>query len=96
MARPIYILSHRIGNTKSGYPGGAMSIREMLIPARETDATLLNLFTPGVIYRKQNLPHPIAHPLLIYAELLYQGGDRAAEAAGQIYNTYLKPDFDEA
>jgi hypothetical protein len=67
-----------------------------LIPARETDVTLLNLFTPGVIYRKQNLPHPIAHPLLIYAELLYQGGDRAAEAAGQIYNTYLKPDFDEA
>jgi hypothetical protein len=67
-----------------------------LIPARETDTTLLNLFIPAVIYRKQNLPHPIAHPLLIYAELLYQGGDRAADAAGQIYNTYLKPGLDEA
>jgi hypothetical protein len=66
-----------------------------LIPARETDATLLNLFTPAVIYQKQNLPHPIAHPLLIYAELLYQGGDRAAEAAGQIYDAYLKPDLNE-
>jgi hypothetical protein len=67
-----------------------------LIPALETDAMLLNLFAPAVIYGKQNLPHPIAHPLLIYAELLYQGGDRAADAAGRIYNMYLKPDFDEA
>ncbi|MCD6117328.1 hypothetical protein J7K93_09955 [bacterium] len=65
-----------------------------LIPAKKTNVTLLNLFSPEIIYKK-NTPAPITHPLLIYAELLYQGGSRALETAGMIYNRYLKQDFDE-
>ncbi len=66
-----------------------------LMPAGETDATLLNLFTREVLYRDQKIRHPVVHPLLIYAELLYQGGDRAADAAGRIYDAYLKAGFNE-
>jgi hypothetical protein len=78
-------------------PENAENVRHVLklIPAAETDATLLNLFAPGVIYRKQTVPHPIVHPLLIYAELLFQGGDRAVDAAGRIYDTYLKQYLNE-
>ncbi len=65
-----------------------------LIPAKETNVTLLNLFSPRLIF--QEYTHsPVVHPLLIYAELLYQGGSRTLETAEMIYNTYLKKKFDE-
>lgn len=35
-----------------------------------------------------------AHPLLIYAELLYQGGSRELETARIIYDMYLEQIFD--
>lgn len=65
-----------------------------LMPGQDPDVTFFNLFSPSVIYRSTEIVHPIAHPLLIYAELLHQGGDRAEEAAGRIYDRYLKQDFD--
>jgi len=66
-----------------------------LIPAKDTNVTLLNLFSPRIIFQ-EGIQYPVAHPLLIYAELLYQGGSRALETAEMIYNTYLKQRFDEA
>ena len=68
-----------------------------LIPAKETDVTVLNLFSKHVIHHQQKIPYSIAHPLLIYAELLYHGGhgSREAETAERIFNEYLKQDFDE-
>ncbi|MCK4296666.1 MAG: hypothetical protein KAX28_08460 [Candidatus Marinimicrobia bacterium] len=67
-----------------------------LLPAREYNVTLLNLFSKQIIYCDERLRDPVAHPLLIYAELLYHGGGRAIEAAKLIYEKYLQKDFHEA
>ena len=66
-----------------------------LMPAREHDVTVFNRFSDGVIFQQKKTPVSVAHPLLLYAEMLYQGGSRALETAGMIYNRYLKQDFDE-
>jgi len=60
-----------------------------LMPAKETNVTLFNLFSPMIIY-KTNTPFPVAHPLFIYSELLHQSASRAQETAEMIYNTYLR------
>lgn len=60
-----------------------------LMPAKETNITLLNLFSQRIICERKT-PFPVAHPLLIYAELLHQGGSRAQESAEMIYNAYLR------
>jgi len=65
-----------------------------LIPAKETNVTILNMFSKQIIFQEKTLS-PVAHPLFLYAELLFQGNSRALETAEIIYNTYLKKDFDE-
>jgi len=35
--------------------------------------------------------YPVAHPLLIYAELVYVGGERELETARMLYSEYLEP-----
>ncbi len=65
-----------------------------LLPARETNLTLFNLFSPKLIYGKVKINYPVVHPLFIYAELLYNGGGREINTAKRIYNEYLKQDFD--
>ncbi len=54
--------------------------------------TLLKGFSPRVfqVWGTQ-ARYPVVHPLLIYAELLYQGSDRALETARLIYKDYLEP-----
>lgn len=69
--------------------------RLRLIPARDTNVTLLNLFSPEVVYHTERTPCSVAHPLLLYAELLYHGGEREKEAAGVIYEEFLKREYDE-
>ncbi len=59
-----------------------------LIPSREPNITLLNLFSPELIFYQGDTA--VAHPLFIYAELLYRGGDRERETAGMIYDRYLR------
>ncbi len=66
-----------------------------LIPARDTDVTLLHLFSPEVVYHTERTPYSVAHPLLLYAELLYQGGEREREAAAVVYEKFLKREYDE-
>jgi hypothetical protein len=57
---------------------------------RDTNGTvtLLKMFGTLFPWRVQN-DLPIAHPLLIYADLLHQGDPRALEAAAQIQERHL-------
>jgi hypothetical protein len=34
---------------------------------------------------------PVAHPLLVYAELIFQGREREVETARIVYDRYLSP-----
>lgn len=61
-----------------------------LLPARDYNLRLFNLFSDEIIFKKNN---NIAHPLLVYAELVYHGGDRELETAEMIYEQYLKDLF---
>ena len=63
-----------------------------LMPSREPNITLLNLFSPEVIFYQGDAA--VAHPLFIYAELLYRGGDRERKTAGMIYDQYLQELFE--
>ena len=38
----------------------------------------------------------VAHPLLVYAELLFQGREREVETARLIYDQYLRPAISDA
>ena len=63
-----------------------------LLPHKEGNVKVLRSFSPGVFEALDAQPgHPVAHPLLIYAELLYQDGDRELETARQLYTTFLEP-----
>jgi hypothetical protein len=63
-----------------------------LLPRKGGDAKVLRSFSPAVFEALDaQTGHPVAHPLLVYAELLYQGGDRELETARQLYTTFLEP-----
>jgi len=38
----------------------------------------------------------VAHPLLVYAELLFQGREREVETAKLVYDQYLQPNISGA
>jgi hypothetical protein len=60
-----------------------------LVSDRQGPVTVLRAF--GRRWRQESVDDtPIAHPWLIYAELLHSGEPRALEAAEQIRNHYLK------
>lgn len=59
-----------------------------LIPSQEPNVTLFNLFSPLIVFEKEG-EISIAHPLFLYAELMYQGGDRERETAQLIYDQFL-------
>jgi len=63
-----------------------------LLKAKNTNISLLKYFADNIRF---DTVKPLAHPLLIYAELLYRGGSRAIETASLIYDRYLKPEYDE-
>jgi hypothetical protein len=79
------------------HPGDADQLREKmrLIPAKDCNVTLFNLFSPEVIYSTAMTPFAVAHPLLVYAELLHHGGGREKETAKVIYDMFLKAQYDE-
>ena len=63
-----------------------------LLPHKGGDVNVLRSFSPGVFESLDAQPgHPVAHPLLVYAELLFQNGDRELETARQLYTTFLEP-----
>lgn len=56
--------------------------------------TLLRAFSSQIFNDwTSNSAYPVAHPLLIYAELVYGGGERELETARLIYSEYLEPIF---
>lgn len=66
------------------------------LPAEKRPITLLKAFSPRIFNSvSQDTAHPVVHPLLIYAELLYQGKDRDLETARLIYSKYLEKAFDK-
>jgi hypothetical protein len=61
------------------------------LPASGGLITILKSFSPLVFHLRGNQQRiPVAHPLLIYTELLYQGMDRDLETARLIYEEHLE------
>ena len=60
-----------------------------LIPSKEFNITLFNLFSPEVIFHKTHSNISVAQPLLIYAELLHNRHISAEETMRIIYGQYL-------
>lgn len=61
------------------------------LPASGGPITILKSFSPRVFQMSGNRQRtPVAHPLLIYAELLHHGTDRDLETARLIYKEYLE------
>jgi hypothetical protein len=52
------------------------------------DGPIVLLDVPGPLGLQSSHPH-VAHPLLVYAELLAEGNERALEAAGEIRSRFL-------
>lgn len=57
-----------------------------LLPAKDGPIVILGI--PGPLGLEGSVPH-VAHPLLVYTELLVAGDDRALEAAAEIRRRYL-------
>jgi hypothetical protein len=73
-----------VGNTSRDVPR-LMS----LLPDRKGQITLLRLFGPLVVLPRPK-GQPVAHPWLLYAELLQHNEPRALEAAEEIRERYLQ------
>ncbi len=54
------------------------------------NVTLLRLLDPAFLAAKPQTPWPLATPLLIYAELLQDGGQREIETAEMIYERFIE------
>lgn len=66
-----------------------------LLPQEGGDVRVLKSFSPGVFTKlDRDTGYPVVHPLLVYAELLYQNGDRELETARLIYTQFLEPSID--
>jgi hypothetical protein len=60
------------------------------LPSDRGPVTVLRKFSPLVAFNLEtHLSQPVAHPLLVYAELIFQGRERELETAKIIYDKYL-------
>jgi hypothetical protein len=59
------------------------------LPSPKGTITLLRRFSPAVLSSIRGEQH-VAHPLLVYAELLHLGGERDRETARMIYQEHLE------
>jgi hypothetical protein len=60
------------------------------LPSSAGPVTVLRQFSPLVVFTpKQSVEVPVAHPLLVYAELISQGRERELETAKLLYGRYL-------
>ena len=68
-------------------------IRELKwLPSPNGPITLLRLFSPAILFdTRREESRPVAHPFLVYAELLFQGSERELETAHMIYDKYIRP-----
>jgi hypothetical protein len=67
------------------------------LPSIDGPITLLTVFWPrGVERTLEKGDTRVAHPLLVYAELLFQGREREVETAKRVYDQYLEPNLSGA
>src|SRR5437867_2653124 len=67
------------------------------LPSVDGPITLLRMFWPATVKRTlEKGGARVAHPLLVYAELLFQGREREVETARLIYDQYLRPNISDA
>jgi hypothetical protein len=60
------------------------------LPSPQGPITILRQFCPAVVWSTtRGTSKPLAHPILIYAELVYDGAERALETAKMIYDQHL-------
>jgi hypothetical protein len=60
------------------------------LPSDRGPVTVLRKFSPLVAFNLETpRSQPVAHPLLVYAELIFQGRERELETAKIIYDKYL-------
>lgn len=60
------------------------------LPSDRGPVTVLRKFSPLVAFNLETPPsQPVAHPLLVYAELIFQGRERELETAKIVYDRYL-------
>ncbi len=64
---------------------------EPMLPDRNGNVTLLRLFAPTAIQKPKPRELPLATPLLIYAELLNEGGPRELETAEMLLEKHVLP-----
>ncbi len=59
------------------------------LPSATGPIILLRQFAPGVAFPVARSADQVAHPLLVYAELLHHGGERERETARLVFERYL-------
>ena len=59
------------------------------LPSDHGPVTVLRKFSPHVAFMEISPSQPVAHPLLVYAELIFQGRERELETAKIVYDKYL-------
>jgi hypothetical protein len=60
------------------------------LPSEHGTVTVLRKFSPLVTFNLESPNRePVAHPLLVYAELMFQGRERELETARIVYDRYL-------
>jgi hypothetical protein len=84
-----YFRGDQLGVFVSEWPAELMRKLKWL-PSVRGPVAIFRKFSPLVIFEgKQPFETPVAHPLLVYAELVYQGRERELEAAKSIYDRHL-------
>ena len=84
-----YYRGDQLGLFVSGRPAEFVK-RLKWLPSARGPITVLRQFSPLVFFAEKAPPdRPVAHPLLVYAELVFQGRERDREAAKIIYDRYL-------
>ncbi|MFQ5814760.1 MAG: type IV toxin-antitoxin system AbiEi family antitoxin, partial [Anaerolineae bacterium] len=79
----------QIGLFVSEWPAG-LARRLKWLPSHQGPVTVLRRFSPLVVFAwKDPSEVPVAHPLLVYAELIFQGRERELGAAKILYDRYL-------
>ena len=60
------------------------------LPSEQGRVTVLRKFSPLLAFNPESpRSQPVAHPLLVYAELIFQGRERELETAKILYDRYL-------
>jgi len=64
-----------------------------LAPSKEYNIRLFNLYSDELLFKDKSFSVPLLLPIMMYAELLFQGNDRATETAEMIFDRYIKKMF---